>query len=242
MGTGWDDHLEQGTRAWNGLAFVIGSAAHGLLRYEPIHDARRSRPDATMTSPDNHYEGDEEIVALMRSRNVLGLEALLRVHGGRTKGLLQLAFRLAEGDHCLEDAVCDAGLLVLRQASKLDPSRNLGGYFYVTARRELLRQLKKRRRWHKPLWDGAEEHIAAQDGHLHELCPLAAQVRQVIDTLSDTEREILSLDLANNFTLKASEVALILKTTEATVYSLRNRAKGKLQHLVSGGAERSKAQ
>lgn len=208
-----------------------------LLRDEPIPDARRSRLHATMApSSTQGEEQDEEIVAHMRAKDVRGLEALLRVHGGKTKGLLQLAFRLPEGDHCLEDAVCDAGLELLKRARLLDAKRNLGGYFYITARRELLRHIKRQRAWHKPLPDGATDHIAAAYGFAGDSSSLAAQVRQVIDSLSDMERDILTLDVANNFTLKASEVASMLKTTQSTVYSLRNRAKGKLQHLVQGGS------
>lgn len=179
-------------------------------------------------------EGDDEIVALMRAKDVRGLESLLRVHGGKTKGLLQLAFRLQEGDHCLEDAVCDAGLQLLKRSRKLDPKRNLGGYFYITARRELLRNLRRRRDWHKPLPEGATNHIAAPEGHAGDASPLAARVREVIDRLSDMEREILTLDVASNFGLKAAEVASILNTTKETVYSLRNRTKGKLEHLTQG--------
>ncbi|MCA8953996.1 MAG: sigma-70 family RNA polymerase sigma factor [Planctomycetes bacterium] len=175
----------------------------------------------------------------MRARDVRGLEALLRVHGGRTKGLLQMAFRLQEGDHCLEDAVCDAGLQLLGRARKLDPKGNLGGYFYVTARRELIRALKRLRQWHKPLWDGAEGQLAADSATAaandpDELAPdtgFTARVQQALARLSDRERDILSLDMANDFQLKATEIATIVGTTESTVYSLRNRIKGKLAHL-----------
>lgn len=161
------------------------------------------------------------------------MEALLRVQGLRTKGLLQLAFGLEPEDHCLEDAVCDASLLLLRKARRLDASRNLGGYFYVTARHELIRILKRQKDWHKSLWDGAENHLAAGDGKPAEGSPLAARIKHVVDGLSDLERQILGLDVANNFTLKAAEVAVILGTTESTVYSLRHRTKHKLKHLLA---------
>lgn len=188
-----------------------------------------------MASPASH-EGDEQIIGLLRSRDPRGVEVLLRVHGGRTKALLQIALRLPSDDHCLEDAVCDASLLMLRHAKKLDPNGNLAGYFYVTARRELVRILKRLRRWHRPLWDGAEEQVTAPEAAADAASPLSAQVRQIIDRLSDLEREILTVDLANNFALRATEVAAILGTTEATVFSLRNRSKGKLRRLLPEGA------
>ena len=77
----------------------------------------------------------------MRAGQVRGLEALLRDHGSRVKGILGVTFRRPEGDHALEDAVCNASLGMWKRARKLDPGGNLGGYFYVAARRELVRIL-----------------------------------------------------------------------------------------------------
>lgn len=160
-----------------------------------------------------------------------GLEALLRTHGDHVKGCLRLAFRLAPGDHALEDAVHDAAQVLFLRAKRLDPEQNLGGYYYTTARRELARLLRARKD-HRQLWPGAEEQIAAPDRDEKGPCDLAARVAAIVEGLPALEREILVLDLAHNFGLKADEIAQQLHTTAATVYSLRNRTKGRLEGLV----------
>ena len=177
----------------------------------------------------------------MRAGQVRGLEALLRDHGSRVKGILGVTFRRPEGDHALEDAVCNASLGMWKRARKLDPGGNLGGYFYVAARRELVRILKLEKQWHPPLWDGAAEQVPATGGGEAGGGEAAGgsaaglfseRVRRVLDALPLAEREILSLDYANGFGLKGQEIAQILGTTYQTVYSLRNRTKGKLERLL----------
>lgn len=185
-----------------------------------------------MTAPDQPT-GDHDIIALMRAGQSLGLEALLRVYGGRVKGLLGATFHRPDGDHALEDAVCDASRELFRHARKLDPDRNLAGCLYVSARRQLLRWLQRERKWHKPIWDGAEEEIAAATNSLPtDRFALSERVRAAIDRLPVAEREILGLDMAHDFKIEAREVARLLGTTRKTVYSLRNRTKGKLQRLL----------
>lgn len=183
--------------------------------------------------PHDLPNGDHEIVALMRAGQPRGLEALLLVHGGVVKGLLGAAFRRAEGDHALEDAVCDACRTLFQRARKLDPDQNLAGYLYVTARRKLLRVLKRERHWHKPLWDGAEEQIAADSTTHGNSDRLSERVRRAIDGLPLSEREILGIDMAYDFQIAAHDVARILGTTRETVFAQRHRTKLKLQQLLS---------
>lgn len=173
----------------------------------------------------------------MRAGQVRGLEALLRDHGSRVKGILGVTFRRPEGDHALEDAVCNASLGMWKSARKLDPGGNLGGYLYVAARRELVRFLKQEKQWHQPLWDGAAEQVPATGegqagGGTTAGIFFSERVRRVLDALPLAEREILSLDYANDFRLKGLEIARILGTSDQTVYSLRNRTKGKLERLL----------
>lgn len=187
---------------------------------------RGGRVFATMDTAPPPPEGDAAIIESMQSGSVSGLEALLRTHGEHVKGCLRVAFGLRSGDHALEDAVHDAAQALFLRAKRLDPRQNLGGYYYRTARRDLVRLLRARR-GHKQLWPGAEEQLAAPDRDEDEPCDLTARIAAMIERLPVLEREILVLDQAHNFTMKAREIARLLKTTEATVYSLRNRTKGR---------------
>lgn len=210
---------------------IIAPTRRGLLRSGPITDAQPSRVSRPMTAPDQPT-GDEEIVALMRAGEPGGLELLLTVHGGRVRAVLGAMLCIAD-DHAVEDAVCDAGLVMFRRAHKLDPQHNLGGYLYVSARRLLRRRLKRTKWWHKPLWDGAEEQVAAPaEGIAPPAGRLAERVRKVLECLPTAEREVLGIDLAHDFRIKAKDVARMLGTTQKTVYSTRNRTKGRLQHLL----------
>lgn len=176
-------------------------------------------------------EGDEEIIRLMRAGNPRGIEALLRVHGPNVKGRLSVVFRRQPGDHALETATHDAALSLFRSADRLDPSGNLGGYFYVAAWNEMNRQEIEDRKRHVPLWEGAEEQIPAANTASAPSNDLTAKVRALINSLPKLERDVLLLDIAHNFRLPAKEAAAILGTTPAAIYSSRNRTKERLREL-----------
>ncbi len=192
-----------------------------------------------MTAPDLPT-GDNEIVALMRAGQTRGLEALLLVHGGRVKGLLGAMFRRPDGDHALEDAVCDASRELFRYARKLDPERNLAGCLYVSARQQLVRWLKRERKWHKSLLDGAEEEIV-DDRIDPPTAPngLSERVRQLIERLPWAEREVLGIDMAHDFDLDATEIARLLGTSRETVYSQRYRTRRRLERLLPPDSRKS---
>lgn len=169
----------------------------------------------------------------MRAGNVLGLEALIRAYGGRVKGCLRTAFGLRPGDHLLDDAIHDAGCSLLRYAKRLDPNQNLGGYYYRSARREMLR-LMRGSKWHKSLDSDAVNHIPAPQSSPDETDGVSKGVAAVVDGLPMQEREVLALDVAHGFGISASEIANILGTSVGTVYALRNRTKGRLKKFVQG--------
>lgn len=178
-------------------------------------------------------EGDAEIIRLLQTGDVTGVELLLRTYGGQVKQWLRSGFRRRDGDHDLEDAVHDAARALLRYAKRLNAEGNLAGYFYRTARNVMVGIMQKGK-WHAALVDGLESQVAAPVGDQQPPCKLSQRIAEVIDTLPDLEREILMFDVAYNFGLCAAELAKLVGTTPGTVYSLRNRIKARLKPLLPG--------
>lgn len=138
-------------------------------------------------------------------------------------------------DDLLVDALTDAALAFARRPDGIDAQKNLGGYFYVAARNELSR-LRKRAKWHKQLNNGTENELAAPLAVDHQETSATLEVRKIVSSLPQLEREILCLDMAYGFRLEAREIAIALGTTARTVHSLRNRTKGRLKPLLGSDA------
>ncbi len=169
----------------------------------------------------------------MRAGNSHGVEALLRVHGPNVKSRLRVAFGRRASDPMPEDATHDAAMSLFRGADKIDPNGNLGGYFYVAARHEMLRHAgRENTTRHHQLWDGAEEHIAAPNAAGALTNDISTRVRALVDSLPQLECDVLMLDQAHDFDLPAKEAAAILGTTPEAVYSTRNRTKKRFEKLL----------
>ena len=173
---------------------------------------------------------DGEIVRRMRHGDVTGLEGLLRQYGPTAKAWLRVRFGLPMGDHMLEDAVHDAALILFRRAHRLDASNNLGGFFYTTASRELIRGLRQQNGGPQ-LWDKAGLNIPAPEPN-PEPGAFSIALAAYLQSFPEREREILGQDAASGFSMSAAEVAALLGTTAETVYSLRNRAKKRLDEFL----------
>ena len=185
-----------------------------------------------MSTAHSADEGDAYIIGRMAAGCVDGLESLLRVHGPRVKGALRSLLGNHPDNDALESAVHDAAMILFKRAKRLDPTRNLSGYMYITTRRELIRA-RKLTKADKQLWEGAEQEVAAtptDDEPTRNR--VAERVAEILDRLPRREKEILAFDRATDFSANAAEVARLLGTTSATVYSLRNRTKERLAALI----------
>jgi RNA polymerase sigma factor (sigma-70 family) len=181
-----------------------------------------------MTAPPDR-DGDEQIVRWMKGGEARGLEALLRVHAPHVLGVLRRRFDRRVATDTIVDAVHDAAHHMFRHSNGLDAAKNLGGYFYVAARREVLRTLPDA--WHEPFRDGVEHKTPAPSGEPAPPNELSNGIAAVIDKLPERERDVLALDVAHSFQLSSAEIANLLGTTPHTVDALRSRTKKRLEQF-----------
>ncbi len=177
---------------------------------------------------------DEEIVLRLQRGDVSGLDALLREHGPFVKAALRQSFQFVNDEHDLESALLDGALIMWKRdvSNRLDPSKGIRAYFYVTCRRELMRAWKNKPA--EQLLDPTVVDATFASQGAMERAGGGPSLEDIMAGLSSLERGILMADMAANFTASSAELAALLETTSASVDSLKYRIRKKLRRWLGG--------
>ncbi|MBL8238825.1 MAG: sigma-70 family RNA polymerase sigma factor [Bryobacterales bacterium] len=163
-------------------------------------------------------------------------EAFLAVYRRRQSSVFRYALHVSGDADVAAEAVQETFMALLRDASRLDPSRGtLIAWLFAVARNQVLRQLRSRNQ-HLSLDDDEQAEPAAAGCVLADLEQeqLSVRVREMMATLPAVYREVLVLcDMQD---LSYEEVAAIAGCPTGTVRSRLHRARallaGKLRPLV----------
>jgi RNA polymerase sigma-70 factor (ECF subfamily) len=183
--------------------------------------------------------GDEQLLARLRSGDAAAYEALVRMWG---PPLLTVARRFLHQEQDSQDAVQETFLSAFRALDRFQGEARLGTWLYRIAVNVCLMKLRSRRR--RP--ELAIEDLLPRfhnDGHrdLAVLHPsgldlavdqreVRQQVRQAIEALPDSYREVLILrDIEQ---LSTEETALQLEIGEGAVKTRLHRARLALRELL----------
>lgn len=163
-------------------------------------------------------------------------EAFLAVYRRRQSSVFRYALHVSGDADVAAEAVQETFMALLRDASRLDPSRGtLIAWLFAVARNQVLRQLRSRNQ-HLSLDDDEQAEPAAAGCVLADLEQeqFSVRVREMMATLPAVYREVLVLcDMQD---LSYEEVAAIAGCPTGTVRSRLHRARallaGKLRPLV----------
>ena len=141
-----------------------------------------------------------------------------------------------------EDLVQETYMRAARAVDRLDSNANLKGWLFVIMRNAWLNQVRHKNAG--PLFvdlDSNESTGDAQDNpHVVYLRKLEReQVREAIESLPDTYREIVLLRDIEGFTYQ--EIATVLDCPAGTVMSRLGRARGRLRKMLSAWQTKARA-
>lgn len=136
--------------------------------------------------------------------------------------LYRFALCLLRGSQPAEDAVSTAVLKAYENLRKLRKNDSFKSWLFQIIANECRNQLKHSSTYLEDIeW---QEPGAADEGYL------TPELSELLNTLSDEERLILSLSVFSGY--NSREIATMLHKKEGTVRSMKSRSLQKLRHLI----------
>ncbi len=175
---------------------------------------------------------DEQLSLLLTSDVNLGVESLLRLHGGKVSGYLKRRFPTFD-DATIYDALVDA-VMVFR--STFDPQKSsAGGWLLLLAHQQAVNRLRGKRQATTSLDRLAYEppaRLEAPDASL-DYAETVAGLEQAMSELSDLERSVIEADLDAGGAASAKVLGEQFQLPERSIYAARARARQKLMQRLT---------
>jgi RNA polymerase sigma-70 factor (ECF subfamily) len=179
---------------------------------------------------------DSDTVQRVLQRDPVGLEQLLRDHGGKVRGALVPAFGSLGQD--LDDVMSIAAFRAWEGIAGFDSERGtLRGWFFRIARNAAIEHLRRCRRWkpEPPGGDGPTRETVSDteaEGDDRDLGLRARRIDalfQAIAGLPRLQREVVLADLADSNGTTTEELAARLGSTPNSILASRSKARRSLR-------------
>jgi RNA polymerase sigma-70 factor (ECF subfamily) len=164
---------------------------------------------------------DEALMLEFRGGSQQAFEELFRRHRGPLYGFFR---RRLNGDKHAEDLAQETFLAVIRASSRYEPRASVRTYLYAIAMNLLTAERRKQFR------DSPSEEIAPEAA-THEDSDSVLWIRQALERIADSEREILMLREYEQ--LSYAEIAELLKIPVNTVRSRLFRSRMALKGYLA---------
>ena len=173
-----------------------------------------------------HGLSDEQLMQRYRIGEMEAFQELHNRHAAKVYGFLSK--KLSSTSHA-DDVFQETFLRLHRFRNKYDSSFPFLPWLFTLCRNAMLDSLRKRQARDKREVSLEETVEAANPGISWELEPQPAALRSYLDSLSEREREVLTLHLEGGYSFK--EVGVRLRITPANARKLSSRAIQKLKTL-----------
>lgn len=169
---------------------------------------------------------DEELMQRYRIGEMEAFQELHNRHAAKVYGFLS---KKLSGTSHADDVFQETFLRLHRFRNKYDSSFPFLPWLFTLCRNAMLDKLRKQQVRDKREVSLEETAEANNTGSSSEMVPQQAVLQSYLESLSDREREVLTLHLEGGFTFK--EVGTRLRITPANARKLSSRAIQKLKSM-----------